>query len=134
MDEYVTFDNERDVVYKNWLQKTGEPCESLDKLREAMLLHLAQDIVIKEHKIRYQKEQYDRYIYSCANTRLKARDLTLAEFAHNYAELIESEIRFSHNMKCPKIESNYDDFGEKTVRPLNAAVFYYFFSGSRTFA
>jgi hypothetical protein len=41
MDEYVTFDNEREVVYKNWLQKTGEPCESLDKLREAMLLHLA---------------------------------------------------------------------------------------------
>ena len=41
-------------------------------------------------------------------------------------------ITFSHGMKCPKIEANYDDYGEKTIRPLNATIFYYFFSANRS--
>jgi len=36
----------------------------------------------------------------------------------------------SHYGKCPKIEANYDDYREKTIRPLNATIFYYFFSTS----
>lgn len=34
----------------------------------------------------------------------------------------------SHNYKCPKIQANYDDFGDRTIRPLNSTIFYYFFS------
>ena len=44
----------------------------------------------------------------------------------------------SHYGKCPKIEANYDDYREKTIRPLNATIFYYFFrassSANRTWA
>ena len=58
--------------------------------------------------------------------------MTLRDFAKEYAGLIESMIEFSHNMKCPKIEANYDDFDTKTVRPLNATIFYYFFSANRS--
>jgi hypothetical protein len=45
--------------------------------------------------------------------------------------LIEDLIEDSHNNRSPKIEANYDDFAEKTVRPLNATIFYYFFSADR---
>jgi hypothetical protein len=45
--------------------------------------------------------------------------------------LIHDLIENSHNDRCPKIEANYDDFAERTVRPLNATIFYYFFSMDR---
>ena len=45
--------------------------------------------------------------------------------------MIEYLIDESHNDLSPKIEANYDDFREKTIRPLNATIFYYFFSGDR---
>jgi len=54
--------------------------------------------------------------------------ITLAEFSELYADAIEGFIEDSHNWKCPKVEANYDDFTEKSVRPLNATIFYYFFS------
>jgi hypothetical protein len=56
----------------------------------------------------------------------------MREFAKHYAELIEFMISRSHSEKCPKIEANYDDFGEQTLRPLNATIFYYFFSANRS--
>ena len=45
--------------------------------------------------------------------------------------MIEILISDSHNDLSPKIETNYDDFAERTVRPLNATIFYYFFSADR---
>jgi hypothetical protein len=45
--------------------------------------------------------------------------------------VIEVLIADSHNDLSPKIEANYDDFAEKTVRPINSTIFYYFFSGDR---
>jgi hypothetical protein len=41
-------------------------------------------------------------------------------------------IEDSHDYKCPKIQANYDDFGDQTVRPLNSTIFYYFFSADLT--
>lgn len=111
---------------------TGEPSEGLNKFRAALLKHLAGNIVVKEHKVRYQKEQFDRFVASSNSHELSALDVPLREFARSYAGLIESMISYSHNMKCPKIEANYDDFGTKTVRPLNATIFYYFFSANRS--
>jgi len=46
--------------------------------------------------------------------------------------VIESLIEDSFNDRSPKIEANYDDFSEKTLRPVNATIFYYFFNGDRT--
>jgi hypothetical protein len=41
-------------------------------------------------------------------------------------------IEESNGFKCPKIQANYDDYGESTIRPLNSTIFYYFFSADRT--
>lgn len=132
INEYDQVANEKKDLYANFLELNGEPSEALDKMRSELLKHLAGNIVVKEHKIRYQKEQFDRFIASTNMQTLKSNNLTMSEFAHNYAGLIESMIQVSHNGKCPKIEANYDDFGEKTVRPLNATIFYYFFSANRS--
>ena len=63
---------------------------------------------------------------------LKSQSVTMEKFCENYCRLIESMIEQSHNYKCPKIQANYDDFGDQTIRPLNSTVFYYFFSADRT--
>lgn len=63
-----------------------------------------------------------------ADSYLKKGNLTLKEFCDYYALLIEHLIEDSHHFKSPKIEANYDDYQQRTVRPINATIFYYFFS------
>jgi hypothetical protein len=95
------------------------------------LQHLAGSIVVKEHRERYQKEQFDRFVASMQTIRLWNTSLTLKEFSERYNEMINHLVDLSHNNRAPHIEANYDDFNEKTVRPLNATIFYYFFSSER---
>jgi len=125
--------NEREQLYSSYcseesveMQEKGE-----DNFRLELLRHLAGNIVVREHRMRYQKEQFDRFMASGRYHALKNHKMTLNEFAHTYALLIETMVENSHNDRCPKIEANYDDFGEKTIRPLNATIFYYFFSANR---
>lgn len=103
----------------------------MQAFRTDLLQHLAGSIVVKEHRLRYQKEQFDRFIASLQYNRLFRRGLNLREFCAEYANMIEVLIEDSHNDRSPKIEANYDDFGERTIRPLNATIFYYFFSADR---
>jgi len=91
---------------------------------------LSQSIVVKEHRIRYQKEQWDRFLISVNNSNLKDRNLTLREFAKKYACMIDNNIAGSFHYRTPKIEANYDDYDSKTLRPLNATIFMYFFSST----
>jgi len=86
---------------------------------------------VKEHRQRYQKEQYDRFICSLQFGNLLKTNQTLEEFCKTYTELIEYLIDESHFGKSPKIEANYDEFKEKTIRPINATIFYYFFNVDR---
>ena len=37
----------------------------------------------------------------------------------------------SYNFREPKIEANYDDFGEKTIKPFNAYVMYFLLRGDK---
>lgn len=69
-------------------------------------------------------------IVSSSNPLLKKKHATMEEFAEAYTHFIEVMIDMSNNHKCPKIQANYDDFGTETIRPLNSAIFYYFFSAS----
>jgi ubiquinone/menaquinone biosynthesis C-methylase UbiE len=92
---------------------------------------LAGTIVVKEHRLRYQKEQFDRFICSMHYNQLFKKSQTLREFCRSYANMIEILVEDSFNDKSPKIEANYDDFTEKTLRPFNATIFYYFFSADR---
>jgi|Transcript_10755 hypothetical protein len=51
--------SERAAIY----EEAGD-VENSDSFRQDMLKHLAGSLVIKEHRIRYQKEQFDRFIAS----------------------------------------------------------------------
>jgi len=119
-------------VYANYLDLDGRPSEQLNKFRLALLHHLAQSIVLREHKDRYQKEQFDRFMMSRGNKSLMNHIEPLRMFAKHYASFVEHHIDESNNFSCPKIEANYDDHGQQTIRPLNATIFYYFFSANRS--
>lgn len=120
---------DRSRVYQGFTR--GATTEILDQFRTDLLQHLAGTIVVKEHRERYQKEQFDRFVASLQYGQLNKRHQSLREFCREYANMIEILIEDSHNDHSPKIEANYDDFGEKTVRPFNATIFYYFFSADR---
>ena len=63
---------------------------------------------------------------------LKQTGSTLREFSGYYSELMKQTTDSSHNYRCHKIDANYDDFSEQTIRPLNATIFFYFFSANRS--
>ena len=63
---------------------------------------------------------------------LKQTGSTLREFSEYYSELMKQTTDSSHNYRCHKIDANYDDFSEQTIRPLNATIFFYFFSANRS--
>jgi hypothetical protein len=64
--------NERARVYHSFMNK--EAPEFMDTLRSDLLKHLAGTIVVKEHRHRYQKEQYDRFVVSMSNKSLQKTD------------------------------------------------------------
>ena len=127
IDDYSQSQNEKEVMYADY-----DSTDDIDVFRQDLLKHLAGNIIVKEHKIRYQKEQFDRFLASLNFWDLKKTDLTLAEWSKSYSQLIDSTTRSSHNYRCHKIDANYDDFGEQTIRPLNATIFFYFFSANRS--
>lgn len=127
--DYEKIFNERQRIYNNFTSDSTS--ESMTIFRTDLLQHLAGSIVVKEHRQRYQKEQFDRFISSLQHNALQKQDVTLRDFCVEYANMIEILISDSHNDRSPKIEANYDDFGEKTIRPINATIFYYFFSADR---
>lgn len=122
--------NEKKRVYLHFMNE--QTSEYLDTFRAELLQHLAGSLVIKEHRLRYQKEQYDRFLISSQDSGLKKTNQTLKDFSVKYALLIEALIEDSHNERCPKVEANYDDFSERKVRPINATIFYFFFGLDRT--
>ncbi len=128
--DYERSYNDRQSVYADYAR--GNTDEAMVSFRTDLLQHLAGSIVVKEHRQRYQKEQFDRFISSLQYNALYGKNQSLREFCRQYANMIEVLIEDSHNDRSPKIEANYDDFGEQTVRPLNATIFYYFFSADRS--
>lgn len=135
MEEHRKIHAEKGRLYHMYFDANAP--DSMDEFRFGLLQHLAGSIVVKDHRIRYQKEQFDRLIYSNANFTLKRRNQTLKEFAENYAYLIEFNTNEAFHGKCRKIEANYDNYETDSLKPFNATLFYYMFSGnaySRTWA
>ena len=130
IDACAAVEDERSSVYADYY--AADNVETGDAFRQNLLKHLAGSIVIKEHKLRYQKEQFDRFVTSLNFHTLKDTSLTLDEFSREYSRMIRATTDSSHNYRCPKIEANYDDFGQNTIRPLNATIFFYFFSANRS--
>ena len=119
-------------MYADYYDQTDGIADAHDVFRASLLKHLAGSIVIKNHRIRYQKEQFDRFLASTKDFTLQNNKQTLREFSLNYAALIDSMTRSSHNFKCPKIEANYDDFARESILPLSPTIFYYYFSANRS--
>ena len=59
LKDYTQSQNEKSVMYADY-----DSSDDLDVFRKDLLKHLAGNIVVKEHKIRYQKEQFDRFLAS----------------------------------------------------------------------
>ena len=59
LGDYTQSQNEKSVMYADY-----DSSDDLDVFRKDLLKHLAGNIVVKEHKIRYQKEQFDRFLAS----------------------------------------------------------------------
>ena len=98
---YENAHNAKSRVYHHYLAE--QESESLDQFRSDILQHLAGSIIVKEHRQRYQKEQYDRFVGSLLNRNLKKVNVTLNEFCVNYALMIEQQIVESHNGLSPNI-------------------------------
>jgi hypothetical protein len=127
--DYEKATEEKRRVYEFYTNE--EDNSDLATFHSDLLLHLAGTIVVKEHRQRYQKEQFDRFVSSIQYKTLAKPNKSLEQFCRDYALLIEALVEESHQGRSPKIEANYDDYGERTSRPLNATIFYYFFSADR---
>lgn len=124
-------DAERKQVFSNFTAAEVNS-EYLTDFKGELLQHLSNTIVVKENRQRYQKEQFERHQLANSIRILSKQASSLEEFCVNYSRVIEEMIEQSNNYSCPKIQANYDDFGDQTVRPLNATIFYYFFSADKT--
>ncbi len=65
MDDFTDYEkihNERERIYHHYMAE--QKSEALDTFREEILQHLAGSIVVKEHRVRYQKEQFNRFLVS----------------------------------------------------------------------
>ena len=54
--------SERNALYSDYM--SAETRMEMDNFRQDLLKHLAGSIVVRDHRVRYQKEQFDRYIAS----------------------------------------------------------------------
>ena len=60
--EYEKLYNERQRIYHHFTRE--HQSEAMTVFRTDLLQHLAGSIIVKEHRQRYQKEQYDRFLAS----------------------------------------------------------------------
>ena len=99
---------ERAALYAEYFDD-NTPLE-MGAFKNDLLRHLAGNIVVKDHRVRYQKEQFDRFVASQGFQPLASERISLSEFATAYAHLIEVMTTSSHHHKCPKIAANYESF------------------------
>lgn len=135
LDEHTGKAAELNDIYGNFMDFSADNKPSLfdnDNFRVELLRHLAGNIYVKDNRYRYQKEQFDRFVASQHHNYFTKKNITLREFSREYAQLIDTLNEMSHCFRSPKIDANYDDFSERTIMPVNATVFYYFFSSNRS--
>lgn len=141
MGELVGLMNEHDGkaaelndIYSNFVDESKSNMAVYDQenFRVEMMKYLAGNIFVKGSRYRYQKEQFDRFVASQHHSPLLKKNMTLRQFSTEYARMVDGLVEMSHNFRSPKIDANYDDFAQKTIMPVNATVFYYFFSSNRS--
>ena len=72
---------------------------------KSILKDLSLNIYLKEHRLRYQQEQQQRYYNSIQHFQYFNGNVN--NFCHDYNEFLNKEIERSFNFNAPKIEDNY---------------------------
>jgi len=121
----------RHTLFSRFRSPETAQLDSLQDFTNSLIQHLSQNIVIKEHRDRYQVEQFDRMMAASLHRGLRNKHLNLDAWCDTYASLIEDLIDNSHSNKCPYILANYDHQEEHTVNPINSTFFYYYFSSDK---
>ena len=85
----------------------------MSEFKRDLLVHLSEKIIVKESRMRYQDEQFSRFLTTLDNFMIGRRGQSLDNFCVNYAATIEAEIERSHNYKSPAIRANYDTYEEE---------------------
>ncbi len=102
--------------------------DDVDNFRMSLIQHLSSSIYVKEHRNRYQTEQFDRMMAAGLSSQLANKSQSLEQWCNQYSELLQNLMESSHGNKSPFIKANYDHFEEATVKPITSTFFYYFFS------
>jgi len=110
-EDYAQAQSERKEVFNNF--RADANVDSLDEFKNKLIHHLSSTIVVKENRNRYQKEQFDRLLISAQARNLKNQNSSMETFCVDYSRIIEGMIDQSNNFKSPKIQANYDSFGEE---------------------
>ena len=84
--EYASAVEERTQIFSNF---TNTQNDHLDVFRNELLVHLSQEIVVKENRQRYQKEQFERLLIASQLPLLKNQKSTMETFCQDYCKLIE---------------------------------------------
>ena len=121
-------ESERNQIFANF---KADQNDSLDTFRRELCGHLSATLIVKESRTRYQKEQCDRLIASLGEANLLNKKMTLDQWCVEYSVMVQDLIERSNNYKCPKILANYNKQSENTIRPINATIFYFFFSANK---
>jgi hypothetical protein len=77
--EYEKAYNDRQRFYHHFCRESDS--EALLEFRNDLLHHLAGSIIVKEHRQRYQQEQFERFAMSMNARALFKNDITLKEFS-----------------------------------------------------
>lgn len=129
LSEYENAQSRKDSYYSNFVRDDVYD-HNPEKFKEDLLAYLSGAIILKDHRYRYQTEQYDRYLAFNRWVPM-VNHMTLKQFAEIYARTLRTQVSISHNFLCPQVDANYDDYGKKTVDPISSNVFYFFFSANR---
>jgi hypothetical protein len=96
-----------------------------------ILSDLAYNIYLKEHRLRYQSEQKQRFDNSLNQFNgyvYQNRGISFEKFIADYNDFLWKSISKSHSGLSPKIASNYQrNFHDGEVSPVTSLVFFLYF-------
>lgn len=130
MTNFESAKSKRDSFFSSFTND-DEVDNTPEKVKDDLLAYLSGAIVLKDHRYRYQQEQYDRYLAFKRWVPILDR-MTLKQFSSIYAESLRNQVQVSHNFLCPQIDANYyDEYEKRSASPVSSSVFYFFFSANR---
>ena len=107
MGKYETAFSKRQILFNRGHLESDS--ESLSSFKDDLAKHLSTTIFVKDHRYKYQKEQFDRLMFAMSDIDLRYSNNTLKDYCFKYAKYIEQSTCTSHGFKHHKIAANYTD-------------------------